>query len=501
MAAPVDSLPRMDTVVEPLEGNKVKLSVEVDEQEFERSVDAAFRKIAREVRVPGFRPGKAPRRILEARLGAGTGRAEALRDSLPDYYAKAVRDNEVDAIAPPEIDITAGEESGAVSFDAVVEVRPRIEVVGYGGLRVTVPSPEVNEEDIASQVDRLRGNFGRLEPVDRPAKDGDNLTIDLKATKDGEAVAGLTTDDFLYELGSATVLPELDVKLQGAKIGDILAFDASFGSGDDADADKVDLRVLVKEVKEKILPDVTDEWASEASEFDTVHELRADIVKRMTMVKRLQASMASRNGVIEALVELVDVEAPEPLVNAEIERRANDLGQRLAQQGATVAQYLEATGQSEDQVVGELRSGAEPAVKADLGLRAVAEAEGLDASDEDVEGEIQRLAGNYSMTPAELRDNLERSDQLPALRSDVRKNKALEWLVEHVELVDPEGHPVDRSLLTPEALAESDDTESDDAESEDTEPEDTEPEDTGAQEHESEAEPDTVSASSESGEA
>jgi trigger factor len=440
----------MKTVVEPLEGNKVKLSIQVDEQEFEHSIDAAFRKIAREVRVPGFRPGKAPRRILEARLGAGTGRAEALRDSLPDYYAQALRETEVDAIAPPEIDITAGEEEGSVTFDAVVEVRPQITVVGYDGLKVTVPSPEVSEEDIATQVDRMRANFGSLEPVDRPVRAGDNVTIDLKATRGGEPVAGLTTDDFLYEVGSGSVLPELDEKLPEAKVGDVLAFDAAFGG--DGEDDKVQLEVLVKDVKEKVLPEVTDEWASEASEFATVEELRADIVKRMTMVKRMQATLGLRNGAVEALVELVDIDAPEPLVNAEIERRAHDLGHRLEQQGASIAQYLQATGQSEEQVVAELRSGAEPAVKADLALRAIAEAEALDPTDAEIDAEVERLAGAYEMTPEALRENLERADQMPAVRSDLKKSKALEWLVEHVELVDPEGRPVDRSLLTPEAI-------------------------------------------------
>ena len=440
----------MKTVVEPLEGNKVKMSIEVDEHEFERSIDAAFRKIAREVRIPGFRPGKAPRRILEARLGAATGRAEALRDSLPDYYAQALRQTEVDAIAPPEIDITAGEESGAVSFDAVVEVRPHITLEGYEALRVTVPSPEVSEEDISSQIDRMRANFGTLEPVDRPARSGDNMTIDLKASRDGEAVAGLTTNDFLYELGSGSVLPELDERLPGAKVGDILAFDAAFGGPDD---ETVHLEVLVKDIQEKVLPEVTDEWAGEASEFDTVEELRADIVKRMTMIKRMQASLALRNGAVEALVELVTVDAPEPLVNAEIERRAHDLGHRLEQQGATIAQYLEATGQSEEQVVGELRAGAEPAVKADLALRAIAEAQSLDPTDDEITAEIERLAAANGLPAATLRQNLERADQMPAVRSDIKRSKALEWLVDHVELVDPEGRPVDRALLTPEAIA------------------------------------------------
>jgi trigger factor len=434
----------MKTVVEPLEGNKVKLSVEIDEQEFEKALDAAFRKIAREVRIPGFRPGKAPRRVLEARMGKEAARQEAIRDALPDYYAQALRDHEVDAIAPPEIDITAGQESGSVAFDAVVEVRPQIKLAGYGGLRVSVPDPEVQEAEIQAQIDRLRNNFGELSPVSRPARDGDHLTIDLKGTRGTEPVAGMTTDDFLYELGSGTVVPELDDQLQGARTGDIFSFEADLPDG------PVQFRVLVKDVKEKLLPDVTDEWAGEASEFDTVEELRADITKRVGMIKRVQAQLALRNQVVDAVVELVPEDPPEPLVEQELERRAHDLQQRLAAQGASIPQYLEAIGQTEEQLVAELRGGAVQAVKADLALRAVADAEVIEASDGDVDTEIARLAERMKEKPAQLRRQLERAEQMPAVRSDVRKSKALEWLVEHVEVVDEAGHPIDRALLSPD---------------------------------------------------
>jgi trigger factor len=435
----------MKAVVEPLEGNKVKLSIEVDEQEFEKDIEAAFRKIAREVRIPGFRPGKAPRRILEARLGKETGRVEALRDALPNYYSQAVREHEVDVVAPPEIDITSGEESGPVLFDAVVEVRPQVNVAGYDGLRIEVPSPVVTEEDIDAQVDRLRANFGELKEVSRPAINGDHLTIDLHGERAGDPVPGLTADDFLYELGSGSVLTELDDHLVGAKVGDILTFEADdpTGSGDD----KVSFRVLVKDVKEKILPEVTDEWASEASEFDTVEELRADIAKRSGLVKRMQATMALQNLTIDALVQLVDIEPPDSLIDAEVERRVNDLGQRLQQQGATINDYISATGQSGPQLVESLREQAIPSVKADLGLRAVAEAEGIEPTEEDIEAEIERLAATYKMKPAEVRRNLERADQMSAVRSDWKKSKALAWLVEHVEIVDKDGQTIDRSLL------------------------------------------------------
>ena len=456
----------MKAVVEPLEGNKVKLTVQVDEQEFEKDIDAAFRKIAREVRIPGFRPGKAPRRILEARLGKETGRAEALREALPGYYSRAVRDNEVDVVAAPEIDITAGEESGPVAFDAVVEVRPQLHLAGYGGLRVVVPSPVVTEEDIDAQVDRLRGNFGELTPVNRPAIDGDFLTIDLHGARNGEPVAGLTTEDFLYEVGSGTVLTELDEQLRGAKVGDILAFDAVIPGEDPAN-----LRVLVKEAQEKKLPEVTDEWASEASEFDTVAELRADIEKRMGLVKRVQSTLALRNAAVDALVELVDVDPPDSLINSELERRVQDLNQRLEAQGATINEYLQASGQSPEQFVASLREGSVPAVKADLALRAVAEGENLEPTDQDIDEEIERLAASYKMKSNDLRRSLERADQMPAVRSDWKKSKALEWLLEHVEIVDADGQPIDRALLEPDlTTSDADSSGTDSPETDSSEP-------------------------------
>lgn len=435
----------MKAAVEPLEGNKVKLSIEVDEQEFEKDIDAAFRKIAREVRIPGFRPGKAPRRILEARLGKETGRNEALRDALPSYYSQAVREHEVDVVAPPEIDIKTGEESGAVAFDAVVEIRPHIQLPGYTGLRVEIPAPVATDEDIDAQIDRLRGNFGELIAAERPAKTGDFLTLDLSGTRDGEPVAGLAMDDFSYELGSGSVLPELDTNLDGAKIGDILSFDADIPGQDPAT-----LKVLVKDVKEKKLPELTDEWASEASEFETVDELRADVAKRMALVKRVQASMALRNATVDALIELVAEDPPASLVDAEVERQVHEMGHRLEQQGATINDYLEATGQSGPELVEALRQQALPSVKADLALRAVAEAEGIEPTEEDIDAEMERLAAAYNMKPAQVRRNLERADQMLAVRSDWRKTRALEWLLEHVEIVDPDGQPIDRALLEPD---------------------------------------------------
>jgi trigger factor len=432
----------MKTTVEPLEGNLVKVSVELDESEFERDIDAAFRRIAREVRIPGFRPGKAPRRVLEARLGPGVARQEALREALPSYYARAVSESEVDVIAPPEIDITTGEEDGPVAFDAVVEVRPRVEVPGYENLRVTLPNPDVTDEEVDAQIERLRSNMGELTSVDRPAKGGDQVSIDIAGSVDDEPVPGLTADDYLYPLGSGSVVPELDARLTGAKVGDILEFDADNPQDPEV---TIHFRVLVKDVKEQVLPEVDDEWANEASEFETVEELRADLRTRLGSMKRVQGAMALRNGAIDSLVQLVDVEPPEALVNAEVERRLRDLTGRLAQQGATVEQYLEATGQDPQELIGSFTEQAASAVKADLGLRAVAEAQDVDVTDDEVEAEVAQLAVRFGQKPAALRRELERGDGLQAVRSDLKKGKALEWLVEHAEVVDEEGRAVDRS--------------------------------------------------------
>jgi trigger factor len=431
-------------VVEPLEGNKVKLSVEVDEGEFEKDIDAAFRRIAKEVRLPGFRPGKAPRRILEAKLGKDVGREEALREALPTYYSQAVREHEVDVIAAPEIDITSGKDDGPVVFDAVVEVRPSVSVPGYANLRVEIPKPEATEEEIDAQVERLRQQYGELTVVDRPAIDADHVTITINGSRDGEAIAGLQADDYLYEVGSGGIADELDENLRGAKVGDILSFEAQPADPDEA---LVQFRVIVKDIKQKVLPEVTDEWANDVSEFETVDELRADIADRITKVRKIQAQIAVRERTAMALVELIDDELPEALVMDELQQRLQDFALRLNAQGVSPEQYFEATGQTQAALVDELRELAVQGVRADLGLRAVADAESVEADDADVDEEIERLAERLNEKPAKVRQQFERAGQIPAVRSDIRKRKALDWLVEHVELVDEQGEPIERAAL------------------------------------------------------
>jgi trigger factor len=437
----------MRATAAPEEGNKVRLSVEIDEVEIDKALDEVMRRLSREVKVPGFRPGKVPRRVIEARMGGATAlRGEALREALPDFYAQAVSDTEVDPIDQPEIDITSGDESGPVSFDAVVLVRPTVGIPGYQGLVVTLPSLDVTDEEVTAQIDRLRATAGELVEVTRPARDGDQLTIDIHGTRDqgGDGDdSDLQAEDFLYEVGSGTVVPELDDQLRGAKTGDILSFDSTLEGLDQT----VSFRVLVKDVKELVLPEVTDEWAAEASEFGTVEELTADITDRLRQRHIAEARLALQQKTAEALVELVTEDIPEQLVVEELRERIHDLNHRLDSQGMSLGQFLAATGRGEQEFLDELRVGALQSVKVDLALRALVEAEAIEVTDEELDEELTAMGERLQMDVDEVREQLERAGRLPAVRSDRRKAKAMRWLVDNVELVDEEGNPVSREDL------------------------------------------------------
>lgn len=448
----------MQTTVEPLEGNRVKLHVAVPAEEFESAVDAAFRKLAREVRIPGFRPGKAPRRILEARFGPEVAREQALKDGLPEFYADAVVAEELDAIAPPEIEITAGEEDGDVEFDAVVEVRPIVNLTGYDELEVKLDYTAPDDEAVDGQIAGLRERFADLEDSTEPLVDGSYAEIDITGSLEGEPVDGLTASDFLYEVGSGGLVPALDTSLHGKGPGDIVEFTDEMPERFGELAGKeVSFRVLVKDAKKKVLPELTDEWVAEVTEFDTVDALRADSLERISVVGKLQAQMALRDRVLDEVAALVPVEAPDALVQQEMERRLHDLMHRLEAQGMDIPTYLGATGQDQATFVAGIREGSTKAVLADLGLRAVVVAEEIEATDEELDAEIDRLAERLGEKPQRVRRDLDRRGVLEAVRSDIAQGKALEFLIDHATVVDQEGNPVDLTL--PDRTADAEPTE------------------------------------------
>ena len=436
----------MESTLAPTGDGKVRISIQLDSGEIARAEDAAYRRIARQVRLPGFRPGKAPRKVLEARLGTGYIRAEAMQNALPDYYQQAVVHHDVDVIAPPEIDITSGQDDGPVSFDAVVEVRPSVSADGYDALAVEVPSPVPTDEEISGRTDALRAQFSELETVSRPAIDTDHVTIDVVGSHDGVEVEGLTVSDYTYEVGSGAVVAEIDENLRGARAGDILEFNAAHP---DPETDGVlRFRILVKEVQARILPDLDDELVQSASEFETVEEFRDDVTERLAEAKRAQVRMMLRERLSEAVADLVVAELPEALVDAETDRRLGDLQQVLQGQNGDLEGYLAATGQSVEELREQLREAAERSVRLDLGLRAVADAESLEVDDADLQADAERTAERMELDPAEVRDRLDRGGGWSTLRAERRKAMALDWLMENATVTDPEGAAVDRELLT-----------------------------------------------------
>ena len=395
--------------------------------------------------MPGFRPGKAPRRLLEAQFGSAVGREEALREAMPEYYAQAVIDHDVDVVAPPEIEITGGQEDGPVQFDAVVEIRPSVSAAGYDGLRVEIPNPVASDEEIDEQIDNLRRNFAELCAVERAAADEDHVTIDIEATHGDEPVPGLTTTDYDYLLGSGAVVPEIDENLRGASAGDEIEFSADHP--DPEEEEPLQFSITVKEVKEAVLPDLDDEFAKANSEFETVEDLRADMADRMNTMRIQQANMAVQQNTAEALAALVTDEIPESMIENEINARIQDLVQRLQQQGMDVGAYLEAVGQTAETLAAEFREPAEQAVKVDLALRSVADLQGLVPDDDRIDEVIAEMAGPSGQDPDELKARLAEVGQISALRADLAKQAAMEWLTDNVELVDEHGEAIDREAL------------------------------------------------------
>lgn len=435
----------MKSIVEPLDDNRVKLTVEVPEAEMEAAVDEAFKRLARQVRMPGFRPGRAPRKLLEAQLGPDAGRSEALRTSVPEYYALAVIEHDVDVIDSPEIEIIDGQESGSVSFGAVVEVRPSVSISGYEGLRIEVPNPAVDDAEIEEEVDRFRYTFSDLAPVGRPAADGDHVTVDITGTVDAETIAGLTASDYDYVVGTGAVVAEIDENLRGAAVGDILEFGAEHP---ELDEDRpLRFKVLVKEVSETVLPELDDELVAAYTEYATVTEFRDEIKARHKTLKVLQCCIARDRALAESLAGLVAEEPPRAMVDRHIAVRLEGLDERLREEGGD----LSSVERPWEELVEQFRPPAVLDAKLDLALRAVAAAEGLQATDDDIRAELEQTAAanpDGDDDADQIRARMAETGQLSSLRASLTKRAALAWVRDRVVLIDSD----DGEVIDPEAL-------------------------------------------------
>jgi trigger factor len=438
----------METTLEDIGDHRVKLSVQVPPAEVKPTLDLAYRHLADAVNVPGFRKGKIPRRVIDAQLGSGAVLREFLEHGLPEFYARAVREHELAPIGDPEfddVDVKDVEGKG-FSFTATVDVRPRLEFAGsdYKGIHVQRPSADVSEAELDEQLDRLRERFAELEVVGHPARRGDFVSADIRASVHDQEVPEASGQDVLYEVGSEALVPEFDKELEGARKGDILKVNATlperFGERSGQD---VSLQVLVKDVKGKRLPALDEEFARTASEFDTLEELREDVRQKLRGLKEAQADAAVRDLALQALVERVDVDLPDRLIDAETESRVESARARAQQQGVTLEQVLEASDVDELRFRSDARSHALRAVKADLALEGVARAEGLEVTEEELDEAVQALAKSLGRSPKEVRRSLEATGRITSLAGDIIRDKALEVVVENAEVAD-EGRSASR---------------------------------------------------------
>lgn len=436
----------MKAVKEALSPTRVKLTVEVPFDELEPALRAAYKKIASQVRVQGFRPGKVPPRIIDQRVGRTAVLDEAVNDALPRLYSDAATEQEIEPVARPSVDITSFADGEPLVFTAEVDVRPDFELPAYEGLEVTVDAVAVTDEEVDAQLTNLRQRFGTLEGVDRPVETGDYVLVDLAAERDGEPVPDASASGLSYEVGSDSLVPGLDEALVGLAADGSATFDSELVGAESGGPAKV--TVTVRSVRKQVLPDLDDEFATTASEFDTLDELTAEIRERATRMKRLEQGIAARDRTLETLLDLVDIPLPEAAVDGEVESRVHTLGHELERIGQTLESYLAVQGRDRADFDAEMRESATRSVKATFVLDRIAAKEELSLSDEDLSDQVVRRAQRVGAAPQEYANQLVQSGQLPALAGEVLRGKALALVLEAAVVTDTDGNRVDLDALS-----------------------------------------------------
>ena len=404
----------MQSAVETLSPTRVRLTVEVPFTELKPELDSAYKKIGAQVKVQGFRPGKVPQRILDQRVGRGVVLEEAVQEAVPRLYGEAVEQAGVNPVAPPQVEVTDMKDGELLAFTAEVDVRPEFALPAYDSLSVTVDTVEVTDTEVDEQLDDLRGRFAKLVPVERAAAPGDFLTLDLVATVDGAEVPGGTATGLSYELGSGQLLEGIDEAVTGATAGEARSFSTPLVGGDLA-GPAADVAVTVQAVNERELPEVDDTWAGDVAGFASAAELREVVRTRIDRAKHVQQGVQARDKVLEALLAAVEAPLPESVVEAEVQWRRRATDDQLTRGGLTMEGYLESEGKTAEDFESELTTGAAEAVKAQLVLDAVADAEQLGVTDAELSDQVVRRAQRAGVTPDQYAQQVVQGGQLPML--------------------------------------------------------------------------------------
>ncbi|MFC9437610.1 trigger factor [Nocardia sp. NPDC057030] len=436
----------MKSTVEQLSPTRVRINVEVPFEELKPDFDRAYKALAKQVKIPGFRPGKAPAKLLEARLGRGAVLEQVVNDVLPGRYSEAVTASDVKVIGQPEIEITKIEDGEELAFTAEVDVRPELTLPEYENIEVSVDAFTIGDEDIDEQLQSLRQRFGTLTGVERAVQDGDFVSIDLSATVDGEDVPEAATTGLSHEVGSGQLIEGLDEALVGLSAGESKEFTSTLVAGEHAGKEAV-IKVTVQSVKERELPEADDDFAQLASEFDTLEELKTDLRSRVERSKKVEQAGQIRDKVLETLLEQVEVPLPEAVVQAEIDAVTHDAVHGFDHDEAKLAEALEAQGSSREEFDKDAKESAEKSVRTQLLLDAIAEAENTQVGQEELTERILFQSQRYGLAPEQFIQQVQQAGQLGAIFADVRRGKALAGVVGKVKVTDSAGNVVDTAEM------------------------------------------------------
>jgi trigger factor len=420
------------SAVETVSPSRVKLTVEVPFEELKPALDAAYKRIAAQISVPGFRQGKVPNRVIDQRVGRAAVLDEAVNDAINLNLDAALRENEIKLLGRPEVDVTTFEDNTPLAFTAEMDVVPDFELPSYDSIEVVVDAAEVTDEDVDTQLDGLRGRFGTLTTVERAATAGDVLLVDISGEHEGDAVEDLVASALSYELGTEGMLPGFDEAIEGASAGDTRTFTFTPDGGEFEGKD-IAVTVAVTTVRERVLPEADDAFAQLASEFDTIDELKADLRSRLAGVKVLEQGYAAREKVAEALLAATEVPIPEGAIAQQVEDHFAD-------------------GHGDPDHRAEVETQTRDSLKSQLVLDKIAETEDLSVSEAELSSWLVSQAPRYGMSPDQFAQELVNAGQVPAAVAEVRRAKALAHVLEHATIVDSEGNAVDLGALNPADL-------------------------------------------------
>ena len=432
----------MKTDVEELSPTRVRLTIEVPFEELKPNLDRAYREVARQVRIPGFRPGRVPPRVIDARVGRGAVLEQAVNDAVPQLYGKALEENDVFALGQPSVEVTKLDDGQELAFTAEVEVRPKFDIPDIGGMPVTVDNAEVTPDQVEEYIGALRERFASLKGAERPAGPGDFVSIDLSAEVDGKPVEDAQANGVSYEVGSGQMLDGLDDALAGMSAGDTKTFSALLQGGQLA-GHLAQVTVKVESVKVKELPELDDEFAQSASEFDTVGELRASTREQLEGMRRAAQAGQARERAMDALLSRIDIPLPDDLIERETESRRQSLADRLQRSGNTMSEYLQAANLSPAQLDDQFAEDARRSVKAGFVLDKLAAQEDLGVDQEELAAYLTEQAYRMGVSPDRLAKELSDRGQLGSAAADVLRSKALALIAERATVTDEAGRPVD----------------------------------------------------------